>query len=1097
MRRRSAPRLQTLWSAAYHSLLPLTSLASIHAFAAQACGETQRVTIARDAPWRCEMTFQPGRSYLVRADQTRADLTVELLDPAGASVIKVDSPTRRAGPELLLANARKAGLHTIVVETNGGGPTTIAVSDTTARAATRGLAMLTSAAAVRAEPRAEDAAGRLATLRAALEQLRSAAAEAYEAETLFRIAALDYWIRRSWSDAARSAQAAMDAFERSSDPVMRSQAAILRASSLIDMAQAAESARSRGPRSETPEFREAETLLAEAVQQFRASGRRYDEAHAINSLGIASFYQGRNDEARARYVTAAGILRELGERASEVSPLQNIAVLDWDRGDYARAAESYEQLLKRLEPEHDYSDHVALLNNLALAYDVLGNTDRALQAYLAALSITERYGYDAGRARTLHGLGTLYIRLGDSERGGQFLEQALALRRSMHPPDRRGLFFSLIRVGDWHRDRGDSVKAVKLHVEASESAVSPAQKARTFLAIGRDHMDADSVGQAIAAYERGLALALPEDWPVRVMLKSAYGYAKLRSGDPIGYSLISSAASAHEEHGDDELAGQDYVLLAQEDLRADRTENALRNIRRALALFEAQRAGAMNPDLRASYLANRSTAYELQAEIYMTLADEARKQSDRDRLRLMALITAEARRTRALLDFQELARPDARHLDRELRTRQHRLASLLDQQEPPLEKVAALRQEIGVLKARLDLMHADSPGTDRHRTSAASLQSVEALRLSIPADTVVLAYLLGESRSWLWSMTREGVRTFELARRDEMNRAASELHELWSRPIAQPSDRSRENEFSRVIFGGVPDVLAQKQNVEVIPDGALRHVPFGALRAPANGGASGRLAETHVVSLRLSLHFAARAESSRANGNRILLVGDPVGTTSDTGLPHQNVGIGATRLAALPGSRREIAIIANIADITADWRADALTGRAATKPAFLQKPLADYRVLHFATHAKLDVASPQLSTIVLSRSSSDVGAWDSGLSLREIVGLDLKADMVVLSACDGSLGKDYRGQLSFGLSEAFLLAGSSSVVGSLWRVSDAAAQRYMTLFYDQYVSRGASPAVAAQRAARAMMGDPKYAHPFYWAAFVVLTSQSPKTGGRV
>jgi CHAT domain-containing protein len=172
-------------------------------------------------------------------------------------------------------------------------------------------------------------------------------------------------------------------------------------------------------------------------------------------------------------------------------------------------------------------------------------------------------------------------------------------------------------------------------------------------------------------------------------------------------------------------------------------------------------------------------------------------------------------------------------------------------------------------------------------------------------------------------------------------------------------------------------------------------------------------------------------------------------------------------------------------------------GTKATKSALLAKTLADYRVLHFATHARLDAASPQLSTIVLSPEPADSVTVESGLSLREIVGLRLNADLVVLSACDGALGKQYRGQLSLGLSEGFVLAGSSTVVGSLWRVSDAAAQRYMTLFYHQYVTRGASPAVAAQLAARDMMREPKYAHPYYWAAFVVLTTQAPTTGGRV
>ena len=91
----------------------------------------------------------------------------------------------------------------------------------------------------------------------------------------------------------------------------------------------------------------------------------------------------------------------------------------------------------------------------------------------------------------------------------------------------------------------------------------------------------------------------------------------------------------------------------------------------------------------------------------------------------------------------------------------------------------------------------------------------------------------------------------------------------------------------------------------------------------------------------------------------------------------------------------------------------------------------------------------------------------------------------MLSACEASLGKNYRGQLSFGLSQAFLLAGARNVLGSLWRVSDEAAQEYMRRFYEEYIRRGATPAAAAQAAAGGMSSDPKLSHPYFWAAFVV------------
>jgi CHAT domain-containing protein len=107
------------------------------------------------------------------------------------------------------------------------------------------------------------------------------------------------------------------------------------------------------------------------------------------------------------------------------------------------------------------------------------------------------------------------------------------------------------------------------------------------------------------------------------------------------------------------------------------------------------------------------------------------------------------------------------------------------------------------------------------------------------------------------------------------------------------------------------------------------------------------------------------------------------------------------------------------------------------------------------------------------------------LTVREIVGFKLNAELVVLSACEAALGKSYRGQLSLGLPEAFVLAGAHNVLGSLWRVSDDAAQVYMQRFYQAYVGSDATPAASAQAAALAMSRDPAFGHPYFWAAFAL------------
>jgi CHAT domain-containing protein len=211
-----------------------------------------------------------------------------------------------------------------------------------------------------------------------------------------------------------------------------------------------------------------------------------------------------------------------------------------------------------------------------------------------------------------------------------------------------------------------------------------------------------------------------------------------------------------------------------------------------------------------------------------------------------------------------------------------------------------------------------------------------------------------------------------------------------------------------------------------------------------------------------------------------LLVGDP--TAPGRSSTQSAVVTDPWALAPLPGSRREIQ---NIAAITADWRSYVLLGAEATKTSLLSMPLESFRTIHFATHARLDVQNPQLSSIALSSREQNPAASSSMLTVREIVGFKLSAETVVLSACEASLGKSYRGQLSFGLSEAFLLAGAHNVLGSLWKVSDDAAQAYMEHFYQAYVRFDETPAASARAAALELSRNPMFKHPYYWAAFAV------------
>jgi CHAT domain-containing protein len=145
--------------------------------------------------------------------------------------------------------------------------------------------------------------------------------------------------------------------------------------------------------------------------------------------------------------------------------------------------------------------------------------------------------------------------------------------------------------------------------------------------------------------------------------------------------------------------------------------------------------------------------------------------------------------------------------------------------------------------------------------------------------------------------------------------------------------------------------------------------------------------------------------------------------------------------------------------------------------------LAQYRLVHFATHGLLDSEHPELSGLVLSL-VDERGIPQSGfLALQDIYNLNLPADLVVLSACATGLGKEIKGEGLMGLTRGFMYAGATRVVASLWDVDDAATAELMKHFYQAMEKEGMRPAAALRQAQMRMWKQKRWVDAYYWAGF--------------
>jgi CHAT domain-containing protein len=142
--------------------------------------------------------------------------------------------------------------------------------------------------------------------------------------------------------------------------------------------------------------------------------------------------------------------------------------------------------------------------------------------------------------------------------------------------------------------------------------------------------------------------------------------------------------------------------------------------------------------------------------------------------------------------------------------------------------------------------------------------------------------------------------------------------------------------------------------------------------------------------------------------------------------------------------------------------------------------------VQFATHGILNDVSPMYSHLVLSQKADNPNE-DGLLEAWEMKDLDLKADMVILSACDTARGRVSAGEGMIGMTWAMFIAGTPTTVASQWKVESSSTTELMLEFHRQLLSgKKLSKAEALRRASLKLMKNPKYRHPSYWAGWVLV-----------
>lgn len=769
----------------------------------------------------------------------------------------------------------------------------------------------------------------------------------------------------------------------------------------------------------------------EAEARYRALGMAENLGHIANNRGVVLLGLGRGGEALAAFEAAAAIFASAGLMLSHGQALVNVGDAQLLLGSYTRALDAFERARRLLEPLDAQADKHVLVLDTADAYLALNLFPEALAAYRQAERLFEAAAMPHERARALWGMGAALVAQ------AHYDAAALALAPAAQ------LFAAA--------DNAPLLSSVLLEQAGLQAARGDTQA-------------------ALATAQRSLTLVGDHDWPVQRI------YTHMRMAD-----LLLPDVAAAEPHMDAALRLASHLSLPHLHYRLNQRLGRVRMLQgrhaearalltSAIDQIEQLRGTLAHEAMRTSFLHDKATVYEDLVALLLEPGDTAGIRA--------AFGIAERAKSRALVDMlagvveTRLALADDDALAARLATLQADLNAIYNEllgttSEPASSQrraslhTSASELELEISRLRLQAAAAMSA----HDLLAAPLQ-LDQIEARLPADLLLLAYhCIGDE---IIAFVCAGGRVLvarALGSVGTTQRLIQRLGTQWDRfraghAFIEQHIRQLELSAQRVLQALYAELFAPLEPLiaELLPQPAggtplqLAIVRYGPLhQVPMHALFDGQqyLIDRFEISYAPSATVLAlcQGRAPRQSGAALIM------GVADASIPEV---IGEVHAVArqLPGAVVRIDEHATLAALR-----EAAPGCA---------------VLHLACHGLFRVDNPMFSALKLC---------DGWLTAADAIGLDLTGVLVTLSACETGRGTSVGGDEIVGLTRAFLGAGATTLVVSLWLAQDATTAQLMATWYE--LLRGPAGPAAALRAAQLRLRA-AYPHPYYWAPFMVV-----------
>lgn len=726
------------------------------------------------------------------------------------------------------------------------------------------------------------------------------------------------------------------------------------------------------------------------------------------------------------------------------------------QGNYIQALEHYQRSQRIREEEGNKRGIGEALANIGNVHSSQGNYLQALDHYQKSLRIREGIGDKEGIASTLNNIGVVHRSQGDYTRALEAYERSLRIKEERG--DKKGIASTLNNIGFLLYSQGSHAQALETYQKSLTIGAEIFNKALMAVAlngIGDVNKLQQNYAEALEYYQRSLNISRE--------LGGKEGIAE----------TLTNIGIVHYSQGDHTQARQNFAdaIAAVEELRV------------RVAGDEQQQQ---------QFFSNKITPYHQMIALLIDENRPAEALSYVERIKGRALLdTLQSGRVDITKAMTESERAEEQRLNAEVVSLNTRIYRENLRRQPAKAVLIDLQARLEKARASYEAfqinLYAAHPQLKIQRGSMQPISRKQAGSLIKDVGTVVLEFAVTENKTFLFTLTLPRPRAAAggppVLKVYTLNIQQKELAERIERFRRGLIDRdlsigNEAKELYDLLIGPARSELANKTSVIIIADGPLWELPFQALKSESKRFLIEDCAVSYAPSLTTLFHMTKVGSRRRTRPETLFAIGNPA-VGHETNETVQSLFMDE-RLGPLPEAER---LVTTVGQMYGSRRSTVYVGTEAREDR-VKTEAPKHGIIHIAAHGIVNNKSPMYSHIVLSQADGN-RSEDGLLEAWEIMNLDLKADLVILSACETARGRIGNGEGVIGLSWAAFIAGAATTVVSQWKVESSSTTELMIEFH-RPLRLGKSKAEALRLASLKLLKTERYRHPFYWAGFVII-----------